>query len=257
MASASQVAAKSAKSTVVVLRHWISDWVVTFLFLLFGTATLLQAFVVPTGSLEPNILIGDHLFVDKLAYAPAGAFSRHILPYSDVKRGDIIVFRYPLNISQNYVKRVIGLPGDHIRFVNKQLYLNGHAAAEPYKIHMPGFSQPYLDNFPANLDINIFSRGEQMLRENVVNGELVVPPGMYFALGDNRDNSEDSRFWGFVPRENITGKPILVWWSYDAKTAELSQGIPSIEHVFDIATHFFTKTRWNRMFRPIRGYPLQ
>src|SRR5262245_39613090 len=115
-------------------RHFIAEWCVTILILLFGTTTLLQAFVVPTGSMENTMLIGDHLFVDKLAYAPPGALTGKLLPYTPVKRGDIIVFRYPLDIRQNYVKRAIGIPGDRIRIVNKQLYLNGKPSVEPYKI---------------------------------------------------------------------------------------------------------------------------
>ena len=109
----------------------------TILIFLFGTTTVLQAFVVPTGSMEGTVLVGDHLFVDRLAYSPPGPISTHLLPYQDVKRGDIIVFRYPLDIRQNYVKRVIGVPGDRIRIVNKVVHLNGNALNEPYKVLIP------------------------------------------------------------------------------------------------------------------------
>ena len=121
-------AAKTAEPEV---RNFFSEWAVTILMLLFGTTTLLQAFVVPTGSMENTVLIGDHLIVDKLSYSPSDAFSKHLLPYTEPKRGDIIVFKYPLDISQNYVKRVIGVPGDHIHIVNKQVYVNGHPTVEP------------------------------------------------------------------------------------------------------------------------------
>src|SRR5579871_6378484 len=114
-------------------RSTISEWTITILLLLFGTTTLVQAFVIPTGSMEDTLLIGDHLLVDKLAYAPSGPFSKHILPYEDPKRGDIIVFRYPIDITQTFVKRVIGVPGDHIRLENKAVWLNGHRLNEPYK----------------------------------------------------------------------------------------------------------------------------
>src|SRR6266404_8406730 len=116
-------------------RGTIAEWTITILLLLFGTTTLVQAFVIPTGSMEDTLLIGDHLLVDKLAYAPGGAVSSHFLPYHDVKRGDIIVFRYPVDIRQTFVKRAIGVPGDRIRLVDKQLYLNGKLADEPYVYH--------------------------------------------------------------------------------------------------------------------------
>lgn len=238
------------------VRGFVAEWSVTILMLLFGTTTLVQAFVVPTGSMENTVLIGDHVFVDKLAYSPAGKISKYLLPYEDVKRGDIIVFRYPMDIRENYVKRVIGIPGDHIRIQNKQVYINGKAINEPYKVHVREFSVPYLDNFPDRPDFPVYEPARKMLEENVQNGELVVPPGNYFAMGDNRDNSADSRFWGFVPRDNIVGKPVIIWWSYDAPTARLADpNIISLDHIVDLAQNFFTKTRWKRTFMLVRGYP--
>jgi signal peptidase I len=237
-------------------RGFIADWAVTILMLLFGTTTLLQAFVVPTGSMENTLLVGDHLFVDKLAYAPPGRFTGKLLPYTPVKRGDIIVFRYPLDIRQSYVKRVIGTPGDRIRLVNKQLFVNGKSLEEPYKVLISSQTSHYLNDFPQTPDIVIYPRGRQLL-DHVVNGELVVPDGQYFAMGDNRDNSADSRFWGFVPRENIIGKPIIIFWSYDAPTEHLADGNINVDHVADLAQHFFTKTRWTRTFKLFRGYPLE
>src|SRR3954463_1034788 len=124
-------------------RNGIAEWTVTILLLLFGTATLVQAYVIPTGSMEDTLLIGDHLLVDKLAYAPAGPISKYILPYEDVKRGDIIVFRYPVDIKQTFVKRVMGVPGDHIRLENKNVILNGHKLVEPYKIHKTEYIDSY------------------------------------------------------------------------------------------------------------------
>src|ERR1700688_460680 len=113
-------------------RDFIHEWSLNILILLFGTTTLVQAFIVPTPSMDTTVMVGDHLLVDKLSYAPAGAISRHLLPYTEPKRGDIIVFRYPMDISQNYVKRVMGVPGDHIHIVDKVVYLNGHKLDEPY-----------------------------------------------------------------------------------------------------------------------------
>ena len=170
-------------------RGFIAEWTVTILVLLFGTTTLLQAFVIPTGSMEDTLLIGDHLLVDKLAYAPAGAVSKYFMPYEDVKRGDIIVFRYPVDIQQTFVKRCIGVPGDHIRLVNKQLILNGHPVNEPYVYHKSGYIDSYRDNFPDSPGFGATEAAQDMLQNHVVNGEVVVPPGYYFAMGDNRDSS--------------------------------------------------------------------
>src|ERR1700730_14645507 len=114
------------------VRSFVAEWAINILILLFGTTTLVQAFIVPTPSMETTVMVGDHLLVDKLSYAPPGSFSSHLLPYTQVKRGDIIVFRYPMNIQENYVKRVIGIPGDHIKLVNKTVYLNGRPLTEPY-----------------------------------------------------------------------------------------------------------------------------
>src|ERR1051325_1670492 len=113
------------------VRDFIAEWSINILILLFGTTTLVQAFIVPTPSMDTTVMVGDHLLVDKLSYAPKGSVGRYLLPYTDVKRGDIIVFRYPMNIQENYVKRVIGIPGDHIKLVNKTVYLNGHPLNEP------------------------------------------------------------------------------------------------------------------------------
>ncbi len=236
-------------------RGFIAEWTVTIILLLFGTTTLVQAFVIPTGSMEDTLLIGDHLLVDKLAYAPSGPVSKHLLPYSDIKRGDIIVFRYPVNIQQTFVKRAIGLPGDRIRLVNKQLILNGKAVKEPYVYYKTDYIDTYRDNFPSDPNVAVSEGAHEMLA-GVQNGEVVVPPDCYFAMGDNRDSSLDSRYWGFVPRGNIVGKPLIIYWSYDAATAELSTPGVSARHLWDILRHFPTKTRWNRTFRLIRGYPL-
>ncbi len=181
-------------------RNPFSEWAITILLLLFGITFLVQAFVIPTPSMEDTLLIGDHLLVDKLAFAPTGRIGSLLLPYSDVKRGDIIVFRYPEDTTQTFVKRVIGVPGDHIRFEEQQLHLNGRPVTEPYVYHKNAMIDPYRDHFPSVPNISLSESARRMLRENVENGELIIPEGYYFALGDNRDNSSDSRYWGFVPR---------------------------------------------------------
>jgi signal peptidase I len=207
--------------------------------------------------MEDTLMIGDHLLVDKLAYAPPGPVSKYILPYTDIKRGDIIVFRYPMRISDTYVKRAVGIPGDRIRIINKELYLNGVKVHEPYTYHKTDYISDYRDNFPGSPDLNVEQGAYDMLMNHVVNGEVVVPPNHYFAMGDNRDNSSDSRFWGFVPRENIIGKPLIVYWSYDAPTEDLNDSSLSLRHLTDLAKNFFSKTRWTRTFMLIHGYPLK
>ena len=237
-------------------RGAIAEWTVTILLLLFGTTTLVQAFVIPTGSMEDTLLIGDHLLVDKLAYAPTGPVSKHLLPYSDVKRGDIIVFRYPIDIAQTFVKRVMGVPGDRLRVENKQVYLNGKKLVEPYKYHKTEYIDSYRDNFPGEPNVPLPPQGQVMLERHVEKGEVVVPPDSYFAMGDNRDSSLDSRYWGFVPRKNIIGKPLIIYWSYDAPTERLASPTVGFDHIMDLAQNFFVKTRWGRTFKLIHAYPV-
>lgn len=242
-------------------RNSISEWAITILLLLFGTTTLAQAFVIPTGSMQDTLLIGDHLLVDKLAYSPSGAISKYVLPYQEPQHGDIIVFRYPHDLTQTLVKRLIGKPGDRLRITNGVVFRNGKQLNEPYVYHKYAYD-PALDNFPnaccrpvkeeAAVDAQ-----RQMLERNVAGGELVVPPDRYFAMGDNRDNSSDSRYWGFVPRDNIVGKPFLIYWSYRASTEELTGESAGslVSHFVDLGQHFFTRTRWNRTLKLVRGFP--
>jgi signal peptidase I len=237
-------------------RNAIAEWTVTILLLLFGTTTLVQAFVIPTPSMEDTLLVGDHLLVDKLAYAPSGAISKYIMPYQEPKHGDIIVFRYPVDISVNYVKRVIGVPGDRIKIVNKQVYRNGVPLNEKsYVYYKTPYPDYYRDNFPSDPNVSLTESAREMLQNHVVNGEVVVPPDSYFAMGDNRDNSSDSRYWGFVPRANIVGKPLMIYWSYATDTQSLAGSSPRtlMTHFADLAQHFFTKTRWSRTLMLIHG----
>ncbi len=235
-------------------RGTIAEWTVTILLLLFGTTTLVQAFVIPTGSMEDTLLIGDHLLVDKLTYAPAGPVSKYLLPYSQVKRGDIVVFRYPVDINHTYVKRVIGLPGDRVRLEAKQVLVNGKPIDEPYKYHKTEYLDSYRDFFPNEPNVRLFESAQDMLENHVVEGDVVVPPNSYFVLGDNRDSSWDSRYWGFVPRPNIIGKPLIIYWSYDAPTERLASPSISFDHLIDLAQNFFVKTRWRRSFRLVRAH---
>lgn len=247
-----------AKKEETAARGVIAEWTVTILLLLFGTTTLVQAFVIPTGSMEDTLLIGDHLLVDKLAYAPSDAVASRLLPYLDVQRGDIIVFRYPLDLTQTYVKRTIGVPGDRIRIVDKKVSINGNFVDEPYAVFKSAYVREYGDNFPPASYLEARRpRAMEMLENHVSNGELVVPEGSYFAMGDNRDHSDDSRFWGLVPRENIIGKPLVIYWSYAASTEQLQGSTISPSHLKDLLLNFFSKTRWERTFELIDPYKLE
>ena len=225
-------------------RGFVTEWALTIVVYLFATTTLVQAYVVPTGSMEGNVMIGDHMLVDRAAFANPGSLGRRLLPYHDVQRGDIVVFLYPEDIRQTYVKRVIGLPGDRIRLVDKQVIRNGRRLMEPYTQHMAWPPDAYRDGFPTAPEASTTPRGRDMFQHHVIHGEAIVPADSLFVLGDNRENSEDSRYWGFVPRNYVVGKPLIVYWSYDAPTADLEEW--SLAHALDVAQHFFTKTRWER-----------
>lgn len=244
------------------VRGTVSEWMFTILLLLFGTTTLCQAFVIPTGSMEDTLLVGDHLIVDKLAYSAADPIAKHLLPYEEPKHGDIIVFRYPSDLNLTLVKRLIGVPGDRIRIAKGIVYRNGVRLNEPYVYHKYAYD-PELDNFPwpccrpVKENAAWRAQREMLSGAQTQSGEIVVPPNEYFGMGDNRDNSSDSRYWGFIPRENIVGKPVLIYWSYRASTEALLGESPSaiFTHAVDLAQHFFTRTRWERTLRPVRGFP--
>ena len=170
-------------------RSFVTEWAVTLGIYLFVTTTLVQAYVIPTGSMEGTLRVGDHMLVDRMAYAQPGPLGAHLLPYRELKHGDIVAFLYPEDIRQTYVKRVIGLPGDHIRLDRQQVIRNGSRLIEPYTQHIATYPDPYRDNFPLSPEAYTSPRGRDMLDHHVLNGEVVVPPDMLFVLGDNRENS--------------------------------------------------------------------
>jgi signal peptidase I len=225
-------------------RSFATEWAVTLGIYLFVTTTLVQAYVIPTGSMEGTLRVGDHMLVDRVTFSQPGSVGAHLLPYRDVQHGDIVAFLYPEDVRQTYVKRVIGLPGDRIRLDRQQVIRNGTRLIEPYTQHIATYPDAYRDNFPLSPDAYTTPRGRDMLENHVFNGEVIVPPDTLFVLGDNRENSEDSRYWGFVPRNYVVGKPLLVYWSYDAPTADLNEW--TVSHVLDVAQHFFSRTRWER-----------
>lgn len=185
-----------------------------------------EASVVPTASMEGTILVGDHLFMDKLLYGPEIPLVHWRLPaVKTIHRGDIIVFRYPKDISETFLKRVTAIGGDRLEIKNGVLYVNSQPVQEPYAVHHAPVHNP-LESW----------------------GPTVVPEGKLFVMGDNRDNSSDSRDWGFVPMSNVIGEPLFVYWSYDAPTARWLDENPGhrISFYASIAENFFSNTRWNR-----------
>jgi signal peptidase I len=227
----------------------------TIVIAMFVITFVVQAFQIPSESMENTLLIGDYLLVDKVHFGNGGLWGG-ILPYRPIQRGDIIVFRYPIHPQEHFVKRVIGVPGDHIRLKGKHVLVNGHQMVEPYVIHRKADHNTYRDDFPRMdvLDPNVEARWWLQMRSLVQNGELVVPPGQYFALGDNRDESLDSRYWGFVPRENIIGRPLIIYWSmrHPGQLGPVATSLSDklIYFTYTVA-HLFEQTRWNRAFRLI------
>jgi signal peptidase I len=220
----------------------------TIVIALFVITFVVQAFQIPSESMENTLLVGDYLLVNKLCYG-GRAFGDDLMPYQKIARGDVIVFHYPVDPQQHFVKRVIGVPGDRLRMVNKTVYINGRALDEPYVRFIEPPNNMFRDNFPRT-DIPVFNmEGKWWLemRKLVEDGELIVPQGNYFVMGDNRDDSEDSRYWGFVPRENIIGRPLVIYWS--VKTLDADNPTGKAYRFAYALTHIFRNTRWNRTLR--------
>jgi signal peptidase I len=214
-----------------------------------------QTFEIPSSSMERTLLIGDYLLVDRVTPAPRAKWMPFI-PYETIHRGDIVVFLSPAEPGLFLVKRVIGMPGDRIHLAHGVAYRNGERLEEPYVIHSVGNYDLFRDEFPrvAAAEGHDLDRGWQLtLSGHIRDGDLVVPENCYFAMGDNRDVSRDSRYWGFVPRENIIGRPLLIFWSFNTPPDQYQKtGLADrIGFVFNVIGHFFTETRWRRMFRTV------
>jgi signal peptidase I len=227
----------------------------TVIIAIFVITFAMQAFQIPSESMENTLLIGDYLLVDKLCYGePKREF---LLPYRPVRRDDIIVFRYPVNPQEHFVKRVIGVPGDRIKLVEGKVYVNEIPVREPYVRHTAIFPDDFRDNFPQlNLPVpGLEGKWWLEMKKLVQNGELHVPQDSYFVLGDNRDESLDSRYWGLVPRRNIVGRPLLIYWSFREDSDETGTDVSAREKLFHFAyalTHLFQTTRWDRTFHVVR-----
>ena len=214
------------------LWQWMQTFVIAVLVFFFVRAFFVEAFKIPSGSMERTLLPGDFLLVDKLAYGAEVPFtSLHIPGYRTPQRGDIIVFQYPLDETKTYVKRLVGLPGDTLSMREGTLVRNGVALAEPYVVHSDPDLDPGNDQFGWQRHYLVRTAeaagfGDHPTRNNW--GPLIVPPGEYFALGDNRDNSEDSRYWGFVPAGNVRGRPLVVYYSYAPDSSEPAPWLSSV-----------------------------
>jgi len=223
---------------------------------LFVITFIVQAFRIPSGSMEDTLLVGDYLLVDKTRFGPGGHW-QHILPYRGIQRGDIVVFRFPVDPTQHFVKRVIGLPGDRIRLWHGRVYVNGRMLREPYVIFKEHFPDEFRDNFPAGNRVNENTSAEWALRLRSVvkDGELIVPRGQYFVLGDNRDQSLDSRYWGFVPGVNIIGRPMLIYFSLaqaeddDEDSMESKAADDKLLTLPPRISHVLGDLRWRRILR--------
>ncbi len=225
----------------------------TIVIALFVITFVVQAFQIPSESMERTLLVGDYLLVDKLHYGPPGMWDV-LMPYRPIRRDDIVVFHYPVKPSEHFVKRVIGLPGDRIHLESKRVYVNGQPLTEPYARFRRGSFEEFRDNFPAHPAPynDVTPNWLRQMHALVHDGELVVPANSYFVLGDNRDNSLDSRYWGFVPRENVIGRPLLIYWS--AKTAsgeDSTEAAPPGGKLFSLRPIFdrWLGIRWRRMLR--------
>jgi len=260
MAEAVRIAAREEAKprTSAGLVEYAESLLVTVILALFGTSFIVQAFKIPSPSMEPTLLVGDHLLVNKFIFGGRGGVLDGILPYRPIRRGDIIVFKFPFAEHTHYVKRVIGQPGDRLRIVDQQVLINGRPLAEPYKVHVPGASDPFGDNFPPTTvyipaGTPLQPEWRQEILRNVKDEDLVVPPGKYFVMGDNRDRSWDSRYWGFVDREAVMGRPMVVYWSVDSTTEEYADRslFGRLSGIGETLLHLPAKTRWSRMLRTV------
>jgi signal peptidase I len=226
-------------------REWYESLLVAGVFVLFVRTFIVQTYQVPTGSMERTILVGDHLLVNKFAYAPRLPGLAKLLPYRDVKPGDIIVFKKPgddMNPGNVLVKRAVAAGGDTVEVRDKRLFVNGQPSDDGPVQHIDPETYPDDASVP------------DMARRRDQFGPFQVPPGSYFGMGDNRDNSLDSRYWGAIPRANIFGRPSVLYWSYEAEpNSHIWKGpIAKLRQLFDVAIHFFSRTRWDRMFTVVR-----
>ena len=225
---------------------------------LFIITFVLQAFEIPSSSMEDTLLIGDHVFVNREQFAPPARWMGKLMPYRDIHRDEIAVFMSPEQPGLFLVKRIIGVPGDRIHLRDDVVYRNGEKLVEPFVRHKRDEHNFYTDNFPAVPPSEEYGvRNEKWAAElpsHVVGDDIVVPPDSYFAMGDNRDVSYDSRFWGFIPRQNVIGRPMFIYWSFKTPDDqyEMRGWDDRAKFLAHIVLHFFDETRWSRTLKAVR-----
>lgn len=227
------------------LREYFTATVYCTIIALFVTTYVVHPMTVPTPSMEPTILVGDRLLIDKFTFRNGFISGLPMTPVHEIERGDIVVFKFPEEPEVLYVKRAIGIPGDTLEIKNKTVYVNGEQLEEPYKIHRD--SRVFHGNRGSS---HFFATNNG--RDNF--GPVTVPEDSYFMMGDNRDNSADSRVFGFLNRDYIVGRPLIVFWSYsDDSDAYLRTSLPEMAKLYaERIIYFFTKTRWSRMLHFVR-----
>ncbi len=224
-------------------REYYEAILVAVIFTLFARTFVAQAFKIPTGSMEDNLLIGDHLFVNKFIYAPHWATPLHrLLPYRDVRPGDVVVFKYPQEPRRDFIKRAVAVGGQSVEIEAKRLIVDGKPEVGSRAV----FKDPHV--FPDSP----FLHPSQRHRDHF--GPYIVPAGYVFCMGDNRDNSYDSRFWGPVPRDYMKGRALFIYWSYEAEpnAHEWRGWWDRVKQIASVGVHFFTRTRWSRTFDLVR-----
>jgi signal peptidase I len=223
-------------------REYFESIVVAVILALFIRTFVVQAFKIPTGSMEENLLIGDHLLVNKFVFGPTvGELERRLLPIDTIDRGDVVVFKYPVEPERDFIKRVIGLPGETVEVRDRKVYVDGKPLDEPYAHYLlPASAGDYQE-------VTSFDVRERY-------GPVTVPANQYFVMGDNRDNSQDSRYWGFLPRDLVKGKALVIYWSFESEREEYEEAGAgqTLRNIASVFTHFFTRTRWSRMLQQIR-----
>jgi signal peptidase I len=222
----------------------------TIIVALFVLTFLLQPQFIPSESMEHTLLVGDFLLVNKQIFAPAGPVGRRIMPYRDVERGDIVLFHHPY--PPLLIKRAVGLPGDRIHIENGRVFVNGDPLNEPYATFEPVYAASFLDNFPARIpNPDVDPTWWHKMRSMTQNGEITVPPGQYFVLGDNRNYSKDSRFWGFVPRQAIVARPVVIYFSLTRPSGtDVEQASDDrLNHDRELSARLAGFARWKRIFR--------
>lgn len=220
------------------LREYVEAVLVAVVFALFAKAFLVETYQIPSGSMEESLLVGDHVVVDKLGWAPRGLPWGPLLPSRGLRRGDVVVFRGPEEPGRDFIKRAVALPGETLEIRGKRLFVEGVAQEEPWAVHRD----------PAVLsgeDVPASVRGRDELAPRT------VPPGAFFALGDNRDESRDSRSWGPVPMGHVRGRALFVYWSVRPPREPIVGRNAGLRRLIDGAIHFFSRTRWERTFRAV------